>query len=171
MAQATYSIRLDQDKKTKFDAICERLGLTASAAFSTFVNKTIETQGLPYSLTLEKTPSSFGVLEIDDLTQEELMAEIQKGLDSAENEETYTMDEVLRNTLGDKSTAAAIPSTSSSAVDTAPSISSNATAKKLSSSESSASAKQIIKNHNHLCYNIKGGCTLLTDVSLTATVL
>ncbi|MBQ8985287.1 type II toxin-antitoxin system RelB/DinJ family antitoxin [Candidatus Saccharibacteria bacterium] len=54
MTQATYSIRLDRDKKAKFDEICNRLGLSASAAFSTFVNKTIEKRGLPYELTLEK---------------------------------------------------------------------------------------------------------------------
>ena len=45
MTQATYSIRLDRDKKAKFDEICNRLGLSASAAFSTFVNKTIEKRG------------------------------------------------------------------------------------------------------------------------------
>ena len=82
MAQATYSIRLDKDKKTQFDEICDRLGLSASAAFSTFVNKTIEKRGLPYELTLEKTPADYGIIEADKLTHEELMAEIQKGIDS-----------------------------------------------------------------------------------------
>ena len=82
MAQATYSIRLDKDKKTKFDEICNRLGLSASAAFSTFVNKTIERRGLPYELTLERTPTDYNILEEDKLTEAELMAEIQKAIDS-----------------------------------------------------------------------------------------
>ena len=85
MAQATYSIRLDKDKKTKFDEICAQLGLSTSAAFSTFVNKTVEKRGLPYSLTLESTQSSYGILEADKMTREELMSEIQRGIDSAES--------------------------------------------------------------------------------------
>ena len=101
MAQATYSIRLDKDKKTKFDAICERLGLSASAAFSTFVNKTIEKRGLPYDLTLEDAPSAYGVVEADKISQAELFSEIQKGIDSAETGKTYTADEILENVLGE----------------------------------------------------------------------
>ena len=96
MAQATYSIRLDKDKKTKFDEICERLGLTASAAFSTFVNKTIEKRGLPYELTLEPTHSDYGIVEADKLTHDELMAEFQKGIDSGEG---HTASEVLESIL------------------------------------------------------------------------
>ena len=103
MAQATYSIRLDKDKKNKFDEICERLGLSASAAFSTFVNKTIEKRGLPYELTLEeKTPADYGIIEADKLTREELMAEIQKGIDSAERGETYPAEEVFKEILGEE---------------------------------------------------------------------
>ena len=97
MAQATYSIRLDKDKKTRFDEICERLGLSASAAFSTFVNKTIEKRGLPYELTLEPTPSNYGIIETGKLTKEELMFEIQKGIDSAEAGKTYPAKEVFKN--------------------------------------------------------------------------
>lgn len=102
MAQATYSIRLDKDKKTKFDEICERLGLSASAAFSTFVNKTIEKRGLPYELTIEPTPSSYGVVEADLLTREELMLEIQRGIDSAKSAKTYPASEVFAEILGEK---------------------------------------------------------------------
>ena len=101
MAQATYSIRLDKDKKTKFDEICEKLGLSASAAFSTFVNKTIERRGLPYELTLETEQRGYGIIEADKLSREELMTEIQKGIDSAE-EKTYLADEVFREIVGDK---------------------------------------------------------------------
>ena len=94
MAQATYSIRLDKDKKTEFDEICNRLGLSASAAFSTFVNKTIEKRGLPYELTLEKTPADYDIIEADRLTHEELMKEIQKGIDS---DKSHTAEEVLES--------------------------------------------------------------------------
>ena len=93
MAQMTYSIRIDQDKKNQFDVICERLGLTASAAISTFINKTVEEQGLPYELKLKKTPSDYGIIEEDKLTHAELMAEIQKGMDSIDNGKYHTFDE------------------------------------------------------------------------------
>ena len=102
MTQATYSIRLDKDKKTKFDEICERLGLSASAAFSTFVNKTIEKRGLPYELTLEKTPADYGIIEEEKLTREELMAEIQKGIDSANRGDVYSVDVVAKEILRDE---------------------------------------------------------------------
>ena len=40
-------------------------------------------------------PSDFGVIDADRLTKEQLMAEIQKGIDSAETEKLYTTSEVL----------------------------------------------------------------------------
>ncbi len=100
MTQATYSIRLDKDKKTKFDEICDRLGLSASAAFSTFVNKTIEKRGLPYELTLEANPADYGIIEADNISKEELLNEIQKGLDSVKNSKTYSAEEVFSELLG-----------------------------------------------------------------------
>ena len=96
MAQATYSIRLDKEKKNQFDKICERLGLSASAAFSTFVNKTIEKRGLPYELTLEPRPSDFGIIEMNQLTREEIITEIQEGIDSGDGREANEVfDEIL----------------------------------------------------------------------------
>lgn len=100
MVQATYSIRLDKDKKTKFDEICERLGLSASAAFSTFVNKTIEKRGIPYDLTIESTPADYDIIEADKLSKEELIDEIQKGIDSAQSGRTYPASEVFAEILG-----------------------------------------------------------------------
>ena len=100
MAQATYSIRLDQEKKTQFDEICEKLGLSASAALSTFVNKTIEKKGLPYDLTLEKTPANYGIIEADKLSREDLMAEIQKGVDSAEDGDVFAAMDVFGDISG-----------------------------------------------------------------------
>lgn len=97
MTQATYSIRLDKDKKNKFDEICARLGLSASAAFSTFVNKTIEKRGLPYELTLEPTPSEYGIIEVDKLTREEIIAALQEGIDSGEG---HKASEIFESMFG-----------------------------------------------------------------------
>ena len=100
MTQATYSIRLDEDKKKEFDKICEKLGLSTSVAFSTFVNKTIECKGLPYELKLEPNPSDYGIVDMDTLTESELMSEIQKGIDSAESGKIYTLREAVQSTIG-----------------------------------------------------------------------
>ena len=100
MAQATYSIRLDEDKKAEFDEICSRLGLSASAAFSTFVNKTIESHGLPYELKLAPSPSDYGAVDADNLSREELIVEIQKGIDSAKSGK-YTLREVVAEIFGE----------------------------------------------------------------------
>lgn len=99
MTQATYSIRLDKDKKNKFDEICARLGLSASAAFSTFVNKTIEKRGLPYELTLDPTPSEYGVIEADNLTQKEIILALQEGINSGEGHEA---SEIFKSISGKK---------------------------------------------------------------------
>lgn len=99
MAQATYSIRLDQDKKAQFDEICGELGLSSSAAISTFVNKTVEQRGIPYELKLAPAPEEYGVTNIDNLTTEELKQEIRKGLDSIEHGRVYSLEEVAEELL------------------------------------------------------------------------
>ena len=42
---------------------------------------------------------NYGIIEEDKLTHEELMAEIQKGIDSAEYGKTYTTNEVLKESV------------------------------------------------------------------------
>lgn len=95
MAQATYSIRLDQDKKAKFDKICDRLGLSASSAISVFVSQTVEDNGLPFLPHLKPSPSEYGILEEDKLSHDELMAVVQESLNSVDTGKTYSIEEAF----------------------------------------------------------------------------
>lgn len=99
MAQATYSIRLDQDKKAKFDKICDRLGLSASSAISVFVSQTVEDNGLPFLPHLKPSPSEYGILEMDELSHDEFMKEVQKGIDSVEGGGGRPAKEVFEEVL------------------------------------------------------------------------
>lgn len=48
---ANLTIRLDSNDKEEFSSICEKIGLSASAAFNVFVKAVIHEQRIPFELT------------------------------------------------------------------------------------------------------------------------
>jgi DNA-damage-inducible protein J len=50
MAQITLSARIDAKDKERFDAFCDHVGLTASAAINMFVKNVIQTHRLPFEV-------------------------------------------------------------------------------------------------------------------------
>ena len=54
MAQTNVSIRIDEDVKRKFDAICDELGMSMSTAFNIFAKAVVRSEGIPFDLTLER---------------------------------------------------------------------------------------------------------------------
>lgn len=56
MAQTTFTIRMDEDTKRDFNALCENIGLTMSAAFCVFAKKAISEQRIPFDLTANTDP-------------------------------------------------------------------------------------------------------------------
>lgn len=54
MAQTNVSIRIDEDVKRKFDAICDELGMSMSTAFNIFAKAVVRSEGIPFDLMLER---------------------------------------------------------------------------------------------------------------------
>lgn len=56
MAQTTFTIRMDEDVKREFNALCENIGLTMTTAFCVFAKKAIAEQRIPFDLTANPDP-------------------------------------------------------------------------------------------------------------------
>jgi DNA-damage-inducible protein J len=56
MAQTTFTIRMDEDVKKEFNALCENIGLTMTTAFCVFAKKAISEQRIPFDLTANSDP-------------------------------------------------------------------------------------------------------------------
>ena len=68
MAQTNVSIRIDEDVKRKFDAICDELGMSMSTAFNIFAKAVIRQGGIPFDLSLSR-PSAETLEAIADVNQ------------------------------------------------------------------------------------------------------
>ncbi|MDR0881063.1 MAG: type II toxin-antitoxin system RelB/DinJ family antitoxin [Candidatus Adiutrix sp.] len=54
MTQTNINIRMDEDLKLKFDALCGRMGLTMTAAFNVFAKAVVRQQGIPFEVTAKE---------------------------------------------------------------------------------------------------------------------
>lgn len=54
MAQATSSIRLDEDVKNEMDAVCESIGVSMSTAFNVFARAFVRSRGFPFDVKLQE---------------------------------------------------------------------------------------------------------------------
>ena len=50
MAQATFSIRMDEDLKKQLDAHCAEFGMTASTAFNVFARAVVRERKIPFEI-------------------------------------------------------------------------------------------------------------------------
>lgn len=50
MAQATFSIRMDDKLKKQFDALCEDFGMSASTAFNIFARAVVRERKIPFQI-------------------------------------------------------------------------------------------------------------------------
>jgi addiction module RelB/DinJ family antitoxin len=73
---ATINVRVDPEVKRSAEAILKRIGLPISTAIDIYLNKIIMTGGIPFALT---TPMSPPELNMDLMTEEELVSSIEKG--------------------------------------------------------------------------------------------
>ena len=54
MAQTNISVRMDEELKAEFDALCKSIGLTMSTAICVFAKKAVAEQRIPFELTAPK---------------------------------------------------------------------------------------------------------------------
>lgn len=53
MATTAITVRLDAEKKKKFDELCQEIGMSANTAINIFVNQMVRSKSLPFMVTVE----------------------------------------------------------------------------------------------------------------------
>ena len=60
MAQATFSIRMDESLKRQFDALCADFGMTASTAFNIFAKAVVRERRIPFEIVAQEVSREGG---------------------------------------------------------------------------------------------------------------
>ena len=91
MAQATFSVRMDEGLKREFDNLCTDFGMNATTAFNVFARAVVRERRIPFSIqatdevSLNKGMNAFLALRaeakkngVQDMTLDEINEEIRK---------------------------------------------------------------------------------------------
>lgn len=81
--------RIDPKLKSEVETILARLGVTPSSLIQMLYNQILLTNGIPFEVRIPKKPKY-----IDDMTEEELRAEIEKGLEDVRAGRVVSAEEV-----------------------------------------------------------------------------
>ena len=82
--------RIEPELKTEVEGILAQLGITPSAVVQMLYSQIKLTKGIPFEIKLPTRKP----LSIDELTTEQLNAELQKGFDSIQAGRLHSADEV-----------------------------------------------------------------------------
>ncbi|WEG35724.1 type II toxin-antitoxin system RelB/DinJ family antitoxin [Amygdalobacter indicium] len=85
--------RIDTTLKENAENILNRLGITPSSAIQMLYSQIVLQKGMPFELRLPANKQE-KPLALGNLTQAELDAELQKGIDSLSTGKSYSADEV-----------------------------------------------------------------------------
>ena len=88
---ANLYVRIEPDVKEQAESILSELGIPVSNAIQMYYKQIIVHQGLPFDVKLPKEKP----LILEELTQDELEAEVQKGLDDILDGKTVSVDEAF----------------------------------------------------------------------------
>lgn len=85
MAQATVNVRMDEQLKRDFDAICEELGMSMSTAITIFAKKMSREKRIPFEVS------------VDPFYSEQNRLALQKSMEQLSNGEvvTKTLEELV----------------------------------------------------------------------------
>ncbi len=87
MAQATFSIRMDENLKRQFDALCAEFGMTASTAFNVFARAVVRERKIPFEIVAQEITHTSGGQAFMYLREEARRNGIQNLLVEDDNEE------------------------------------------------------------------------------------
>jgi addiction module RelB/DinJ family antitoxin len=101
MAQATFSIRMDEGLKKQFDSLCADFGMNATTAFNVFARAVVRERRIPFEICSpepevdrEAGMQAFFSLRdearqngIQDMSLDEINAEIQQARSAAERKQ------------------------------------------------------------------------------------
>lgn len=93
MAQKTANLyaRIEPEIKEQAESILSALGISTSNAINMFYKQIILHQGIPFKVTLPKEKP----LNMSEMTKEELLQELEKGLEDIRNGRVYPAEEVF----------------------------------------------------------------------------
>lgn len=85
MAQTAMTVRVDNNVKRQFDALCEQFGMSVNAAVNVFINAVVRTRSIPFTINVEENQTRKRLLEAlyaphpetPELTLDEINAEIK----------------------------------------------------------------------------------------------
>ena len=58
MAQATFSVRMDEDLKEQFNTLCEDFGMNMSTAINIFARAVVKQRKIPFEISASSNPDS-----------------------------------------------------------------------------------------------------------------
>ena len=98
MAQATFSVRMDESLKRQFDSLCQDFGMSTSTAINVFARAVVREKRIPFEIsssgslpvTRENAADAFNALRahavstgISDMSFDEIEAEISAAREEA----------------------------------------------------------------------------------------
>lgn len=91
MAQTNINIRIDANRKKEFEEFCEAVGLTMTAAFNIFIQRTLRDYRIPFDIGA-KMPNA---------ETKEAIKEVQRMKSDPVRGKTYTdVDTMMKDILG-----------------------------------------------------------------------
>ena len=86
MAQTAMTVRVENNVKKQFDALCEQFGMSVNAAVNVFINAVVRTRSIPFTISAEEDQTRKRALEAfyaphpetPELTLDEINEEIRK---------------------------------------------------------------------------------------------
>ena len=64
MAQATFSVRMDESLKRQFDALCSDFGMNASTAINVFARAVVRERKIPFEISSSKEERALNAVEL-----------------------------------------------------------------------------------------------------------
>ena len=83
MAQTNINIRMDENLKREFDALCNDLGLTMTAAFTVFAKTVVRRQRIPFEISKD-IQNAETLAAIEEVQEMKRNPHLYKGFDSVE---------------------------------------------------------------------------------------
>lgn len=91
MAQTNINIRIDANRKKEFEEFCEAVGLTMTAAFNIFIQRTLRDYRIPFDIGAE----------MPNAETKEAIKEVQRMKSDPVRWKTYTdVDTMMKDILG-----------------------------------------------------------------------
>ena len=60
MAQTAMTVRVDNNIKKQFDALCEQFGMSVNAAVNVFINAVVRTRSIPFEISAKEDQTRTG---------------------------------------------------------------------------------------------------------------